>query len=197
MHYDRLVEDERLASFVVAPNTLRARIRRCTAKYAPESLERFFNPTLLVDCGCSVALYAWDEQDDQDPLVSFTEMLTGHCSDHLSLYIDRNATVSKCLVKRQAKSMVDRWTNAHSSGPGSSRMWIRLECAGEVALDGQWMSKGSSKERSSCQSSLVPQEPADAEHTVHNVADLLKTPTEGQDLRKSFFLPLELYDPEK
>jgi hypothetical protein len=33
-------------------------------------------------------------------------------------------------------------------------------------------------------------------HALNNVEDLLRTPTEGQDLRKSFFLPMEPYDGE-
>ncbi len=34
-------------------------------------------------------------------------------------------------------------------------------------------------------------------HMLQNVGELLRTPTEGQDMRKSFFLPLELYDDGK
>jgi len=32
------------------------------------------------------------------------------------------------------------------------------------------------------------------QHTLRSVNDLLSTPTEGEDLRKSFFLPLELLE---
>ena len=46
-------------------------------------------------------------------------------------------------------------------------------------------------DQASFSSPPTPESPA---HTLESVKDLLRTPTEGQDLRKSFFLPLELYD---
>jgi hypothetical protein len=43
---------------------------------------------------------------------------------------------------------------------------------------------------------VAPRQIPEVGHTLQSVADLLRTPTEGQDLRKSFFLPLEFYDGE-
>ena len=45
-----------------------------------------------------------------------------------------------------------------------------------------------------CVAAFASDHPA---HTLRSVGDLLATPTEGQDLRKSFFLPLELLNGEK
>lgn len=44
---------------------------------------------------------------------------------------------------------------------------------------------------------LIPPSAGPAAHALQNVDELLRTPPEGEDLRKSFFLPLELYDGNK
>ena len=70
MHNDRLISDEDAALLVVAPDTLRPRIRCRAAEHSPKHLQRWVDPVLLVDWCPAVSLDAWNEQNDEDTLTS-------------------------------------------------------------------------------------------------------------------------------
>ncbi len=73
MHDDGLVLHERTASFIIAPDALGLRVRRCAAEYAPEHLQRVVDPPRLVNGRHPIALDTRDKQDHKNPLASPAE----------------------------------------------------------------------------------------------------------------------------